>query len=987
MEEIVATISTNFIDLAAAEIDTGINRALKMIGEFAGVDRSYVFLYSDGEEKMDNTHEWCAEGILPQRENLKGVPVNNFAWGIEKLRRFETIHVARMCDLPDCANAERELQQAQDVQSFIVVPMIYGGSLVGFLGFDSVRKETTWTGEDIAMLKMVAEIFVNALEHKRMEEMLWKANTELEMRVQKRTGELSKANELLKEEIAEHKKAKDVLRKHEILISQMSDLAYIIDTQGNIVFVNPPFEKLTGHRPGEFIGRPFSPLFDGENLKKGMDFYARTLGGDAPQFELCFKDTDIVCEYKNLPLRDDQGNVIGVIGVARDITERQRMVDALRHAKDYAENLIETANVMVVGLDVMGNIQIFNKIAEEITGYEKGEVYGKNWFETLVPRNMYPSVWQEFIRWQSGGQLIKTFENPLITKSGKKRYISWQNSEVREQGKITGTISFGIDISEQKRTKELVERMRLTAFVRDVGIALTEGDTLREILCRCAEAIVNNLDAAFARIWTLNEEENVLELMASAGMYTHINGFHSRIPVGRLKIGLIARERKPYFTNSVIDDSHISDRDWVKREGMVSFAGFPLVVEDRLVGVLVMFARKSVNEFIFRALASAADIIALGIARNQAEETLRMSERKYRMLLENLPQKIFYKDENSVYVSCNENYARDLNISPDEIAGKTDYDFFHHDLAEKYIANDRRIMKSGQTEDMEEKYTKNGRELIVHTVKTPIRNEKGKIIGILGVFWDVTEKVTLQMEAIRSRHMVSLGELAAGVAHEINNPITGIINCAQILVNKSHAGSRERDIANRIVKEGNRIATIVQRLLYFARPGDIKEQRSIVRLGEIVSDTLVLAEAQLRKDNIKLFVDIPKKLPLVIAHPQQIQQVFLNIISNARYALNYKYQGKHDNKILEIRGEEEAMNNSPSVKITFCDRGCGIPANILDKVMNPFFTTKPRGKGTGLGLSISHDVIREHGGKLLIDSVEGEFTSVAVLLPLTQKKA
>ena len=900
---------------------------------------------------------------------------------MEKLNRFETIHVPRVSGLPDCASAERDLQQSQAVQSFVIVPMIYGGSLVGLLGFDSIRRETAWTSEDIAMLKMVAEIFVNALEHKRMEEMLRKANSELETRVHDRTIELSKANELLKEEIAEHKKAKEELRKYEILFSEITDLPYICDTDGNILFVNRTLEKLTGHKPEEFIGKSFASLFDEENLRKAMDVYTRTLKGESPQFELSFKDTGILCEYKNLPLRDEKGNIIGVIGTARDVTERRQAEEALRYAKEYAENLVETANVMVVGLDVIGNIRVFNKTAEDITGYKKAEVIGKNWFKLIVPKDKHSCAWEEFTKWQTSGQLSKTIETPIFTKAGMKRYVSWQNSAVREQGKITGMISFGIDITEQKRTKELVERMRLTAFVKDVGIALTEGNTLHEILGHCAEAIVNNLDAAFARIWTLNEKENMLELQASAGMYTHIDGSHSRVPVGKFKIGLIAQERKPHFTNSVIDDPHISDRDWVRREGMVAFAGFPLIVEDRLAGVVAMFARKSLNEFTFRALASGSDIIALGIDRKEAEEALRLSESKYRMLLENLPQRVFYKDKNLVYVSCSENYARDLKIRPDEISGKTDYDFYPKVLAEKYRADDNRIMKLGKTEDIEEKYINDGRELIVHTVKTPIKDEKGNTIGVLGIFWDITEKVALQMEAIRSRHLASVGELAAGVAHEINNPITGIINCAQILVNKSEKENREHDIANRIVKEGNRIANIVKSLLYFARPGDRREQKSAVHIGGILSDTLVLIEAQLKKDSIKLILNIPNKLPEVIAHPQQIQQVFLNIISNARYALNCKYQGMHESKILEIRGEGITIANCPYVKVIFCDQGSGIPANILDKIMNPFFTTKPRGKGTGLGLSISHSIISDHGGELLIDTVEGKFTKVAVILP------
>jgi PAS domain S-box-containing protein len=359
-----------------------------------------------------------------------------------------------------------------------------------------------------------------------------------------------------------------------------------------------------------------------------------------------------------------------------------------------------------------------------------------------------------------------------------------------------------------------------------------------------------------------------------------------------------------------------------------------------------------------------------------------MSESKYRFLLDNLPLRIFYKDRNSVYISCNVNYARDLHIKPEEISGKTDYDFYPKELAEKYRTDDRKIMESGQKKDTDEKYFKDGQKLIIHTVRVPIKNEKGESIGILGSFLDITEKANLEKETQRSRNLALIGELAAGVAHEINNPATGVINCAQILLNKSREGSTEKDLACRIIKEGDRIATIVSKLLSFARP---QEKKTITDMHEILFDTLVLIEKQLKKDCITIKQDIPNDLPEIFANPQQIQQVFMNIISNARYALNQKYPEIHENKILEISGEKIMIHNHPHIKITFCDHGTGIPANVKDKIMNPFFTTKPHGKGTGLGLSISHNIIHDHNGKLTIDSVEGEYTKVIITLPTKVK--
>jgi signal transduction histidine kinase len=161
----------------------------------------------------------------------------------------------------------------------------------------------------------------------------------------------------------------------------------------------------------------------------------------------------------------------------------------------------------------------------------------------------------------------------------------------------------------------------------DVGFAAARALTLRGMLQSCAESVVRNLGAAFARIWTLNTAGNTLLLQASAGLYTHLDGPHSRIPVGRYKVGKIARDRKPLLTNNLLTDPDVSDPDWVRRERMVAFAGYPLLIDDRLVGVLAMFARRPLAEGVLDALASVAGTIAVGVDRKQLEEQLRQAQK------------------------------------------------------------------------------------------------------------------------------------------------------------------------------------------------------------------------------------------------------------------------------------------------------------------------------------------------------------------------
>ncbi len=192
----------------------------------------------------------------------------------------------------------------------------------------------------------------------------------------------------------------------------------------------------------------------------------------------------------------------------------------------------------------------------------------------------------------------------------------------------------GAELERNRSELEVVERKNLAELGYEISMAVTQGTTLQETLQQCAQTLTDKLDVAFVRIWTVNEEANLLELQASAGLYTHLDGPHGKIPIGQFKIGKIAQEKIPHLTNSVVGDPRVHDQEWAAREGMVAFAGYPLLVRSHLVGVIGLFARHNLTDACLQTLSTVANEIALGIDRKRAEMALRESEDKLARILE-----------------------------------------------------------------------------------------------------------------------------------------------------------------------------------------------------------------------------------------------------------------------------------------------------------------------------------------------------------------
>lgn len=265
---------------------------------------------------------------------------------------------------------------------------------------------------------------------------------------------------------------------------------------------------------------------------------------------------------------------------------------------------------------------------------------------------------------------------------------------------------------------------------------------------------------------------------------------------------------------------------------------------------------------------------------------------------------------------------------------------------------------------------------------TPLIEENGEINATLLLARNLTEEEVIRAEAIRVAQLAAIGELASGIAHEINNPINGIINYAQIILDEPDDPETVENLAN-IISEGKRIAGIVSNLLDFARRRE--EIPSSSDISHIIGSSMQLLSHLLKKDGISCLLEIEEFLPPVKCNEQQLQQVVLNLISNARYAVNQKFHSPCREKKIEIKAYRHQKKEGGFIRLTFLDAGIGIVPEIRSRLFDPFFSTKPKGEGTGLGLSISHGIIRDHGGSIRVQSKPGEWTLFTIDLPITMK--
>ncbi|MGK7900136.1 MAG: PAS domain S-box protein [Hormoscilla sp.] len=900
----------------------------------------------------------------------------------------------------------------------------------------------------------------------------------------------------ISEDITERKRAEAAKRESEeryrLMAENSTDLISRHTIDGVCLYVSPACRSLLGYEPEEIIGRSayeFFHLRDLSGIKKTYDLIIKLPERCTIAYRIRRKDGKYIWfETTSRIIRDRSRNKAPeIVAVSRDISDRKQTEKALSESSQQLVNILESITDAFLALDREWRFRFLNSQAEKILSRSQSELMGQSIWE------MFPETVGSTLERQ-----LKSAVASQVTVEFAEYYPAFKVwLEVRAYPYEEGLSVYLRDVTE-KQEKEAIEqeliaslqeRSQLSTLAAEIGAALGQAGNLLAILDRCTEVLVEHLDAAGARIWTYNRDSRMLELQAIAGQMGAADPLKASIPLGISIVGVIALQQQPYQTNDVANDICIGPPEWVDKEQLVAFAGYPLAVEERLVGVLAVLGRHPFSEECRKTISWVANAIAMAIDRSWARTEL-LSRRE--SLLFGLANHIRRSlDLNTILETAVHEIRNLLNVDrcyfvwcwphPRSPSLTVTHEAQDRDLPS--LLGDYQIpnlsslvqkiqhLETIQIDDITRQQSGNAESSILDSqlcaggttslLLVPLETRTGQLGAIvcthssgarpwsdsevellqaacaqLAIAIDQAELYTqtradafraqaqaqqleeayrklqqTQAQLVQTEKMSSLGQMVAGVAHEINNPvnfITGNLvhtnNYIQDLlgllelyqqhypdpVPEISEEAEEIDVEflmedlpkmlNSMRVGSDRISDIVLSLRNFSRLDEAEKKR--VDLHEGIDSTLMILQHRIKPKHGFNGIEVVKEygqLPLVECYAGQLNQVFMNILSNAIDALDAASKEVCQPSI-QIKTE---VHEGKWVKMAIADNGIGIKSADRNRMFDPFFTTKPVGKGTGLGLSISYQIVVErHGGVLECHSEPGKGAEFIIQIPI-----
>jgi len=946
-ERLMATLLTDFLNAEGDEIDLSIDRALETIGGFANADRGFVFLISEDGRQIDNTHEWCSQRVSPQKPHWQKLPTTAFPTWMKKLNRLESIILPYADAGSFGTEDEIRFLSSRGVESLVLEPIACAESLIGFVGMESVLEPKDWSEEIPTILEVAAGIFSTALEKRQVQTAL-----------------------------------KSSKKRYRTLIEAIQDTIFTLDQQGRFTYVNTVMEKTTEYRTDQLLGHHFTKVLSPPYIPIALERFEQGQAGErVPLFEvelLCSNGFRVAVELNLATILDADGQPAGRLGVARDITERKQSENALRKSKARLRHIYENAPIIMHSIDENGFIRDVNRKWTEETGYEKHEVIGRRCDFLLADEAAGNELGEHLARMWSTGS-IRDVPSRYVKKDGSLMDVLLNGAAAEDVFGLKTSIITVRDVTESNRIqKRMARRLEYEKTIADISSHFVGVQEIDQAIDVALAGMKKYLSATAVFLYLPSHD--------TERVYCIHDLPSDRVGAGREKLTDLSSLghllNDPSFQQGeplVISDIHqMSDdalRQFMAVREVQSLLLQPVIIRRKVIGflgamILSKSHRWSPSESELLGLSSV--LIANAFDIKETEQKTQRAYQELDSIYRSSLGGLRVVDNDFNVIQINDSLAKMIDMPREQAIYSKCFEILpgpHCHTEQCTLARIKRneVLKGEEVV----KRSATDRELIVLSSAAPFYDSEGKLVGMVQDLHDVTDRKRFESIAEAVDSMNNIGYIFSGIRHEIGNPINSIKMTLNVLRNNIDNFPQEKIL--KYIDRANCQIFKMESLLKSLKSFSMFEKPFIQQVSPaaFVDDLIDLVKEDFSLRNIEVSSTITPKADLVQVDPHALQQILLNVLTNASDAL----EGRASPKIIFSFQKIGQLG-----RLSIEDNGRGMSEMEKQSLFKPFCTSKPH--GTGLGLVIAKKMLAAMECAISIQSREGLGTTVSIYIPV-----
>jgi PAS domain S-box-containing protein len=769
------------------------------------------------------------------------------------------------------------------------------------------------------------------------------------------------------------------------IIETSRDIIWEVDRNGLYTYISPTIKTILGYHAKDLIGKPLFNLMPKKEAKLLSGIFeqfasARQSFNQLENVYIHKNGSKLILESSGVPFFDNDNTLLGYRGIDRDITARKHAIDEKERSEHNLRALLNATMEVAFLIDSKYQIITANKAFSKISEKSSKQLIGINILKTLPPN------------------LAKTRKTKLDKAFNTGKPIRWEDKGISGysansiypikdlQGNVTSLAIFSVDISKQKQA-ELVRKVML-----NISNAIYTAKNITELYRSIHKEINKLIDAKNFFVAMYNEKDKTITMPYIVDENDDFT--NATIPLEKTLSEQIILHKKPmlFTKKEMLEMNKHNITGSTYGTPSLLWLGVPLFDNDKVIGVIAIQSYTNKDAFNISHLSLMEFVskqISMSIVKKQSEEKINILSQS----IEQNPTIIMITNTEGEIEYANPRFTEITGYSYDEVIGENPRIFKSGETpAEIYKELWETITQGNDWKGEFHNKKKNGDFYWEKTHITPIKNEQNEITHFLALKEDISEQKKLRQQLIQSQKMEAIGTLAGGIAHDFNNLLTIINGFSEIALMKTTESSPIHKDIKSIISASKRAEKLTRQILAFSRKQVY--QPKIISINYIISDLNEMIH-RLTGDAIQVELNLSSNLPMIKADPSQIEQILMNLIINARDAMNQQKNRSGDSKILISSTQTVLDRNSldgflvhkPGSYISFSvkDSGTGISDEIKQFVFDPFFTTKETGKGTGLGLATVYGIVKQNNAYIVFNSKINEGSEFIVYWPVTSE--